>query len=135
MVMLKDNHIWSMGSISAAVNQTRLLGGFSTKIEVETSSLGEAREAATSGADIVMLDNWTPESAKEGAKQLKSDFPRLLIECSGGIKKENCHEYFSPHIDVISMSSTTQGYGVVDFSLKINKAQYDITNPTKDRLV
>ena len=134
MVMLKDNHIWSMGSISSAVKRTREIGGFSTKIEVECRSIEEAIEAAKSGADIAMLDNWSPDSAKTAAKQLKKDFPHLTIECSGGIRRENCQLYFSEDIDVVSMSSTTQGYSVVDFSLKVNRKGVDITNPLTDRL-
>ncbi|KAI6652281.1 Nicotinate-nucleotide pyrophosphorylase -like isoform X1 [Oopsacas minuta] len=134
MVMLKDNHIWSMGSISAAVKRTREIGGFSIKIEVECRSIEEAIEAAKSGADIAMLDNWSPDSAKTAAEQLKNDFPHLIIECSGGIRKDNCHLYFSQNIDVVSMSSTTQGYGVVDFSLKVKRDDIDITNPLRDRI-
>ena len=134
MVMLKDNHIWSMGSITSAVKRTRDIGGFSTKIEVECRTIDEAIEAAKSGADIAMLDNWSPDSAKTAAKQLKKDFPNLTIECSGGIRRDNCQLYFSDDIDVVSMSSTTQGYSVVDFSLKVNREGIDITNKMKDRL-
>ena len=134
MVMLKDNHIWSMGSITSAVEKTREIGGFSTKIEVECRSLEEAIEAARAGADITMLDNWSPDSAIKAAEKLKTDFPHLTVECSGGIRKDNCHLYFSPSIDVVSMSSTTQGYGAVDFSLKVKREDLDITNPTKDRI-
>ena len=132
--MLKDNHIWSMGSIASAVKRTREMGGFSTKIEVECRTIGEAIEAAESGADIVMLDNWSHDSAKTASKQLKKDFPSLTIECSGGIRRDNCQLYFSEEIDVVSMSSTTQGYSVVDFSLKVRREGVDITNPLKDRL-
>ena len=57
--MLKDNHIWSAGSITNAVNKARSAAGFSIKIEVECQSLSEGLEAAEAGADIVMLDNFT----------------------------------------------------------------------------
>ena len=57
--MLKDNHIWSAGSITNAVNKARSAAGFSMKIEVECQSLNEGLEAAEAGADIVMLDNFT----------------------------------------------------------------------------
>lgn len=56
MVMLKDNHVWAVGSIRGAVKKARGVGGFSIKIEVEARDFEEAVEAAESGADIVMLD-------------------------------------------------------------------------------
>lgn len=67
MVMLKDNHIWSCGSIEKAVKLARKAAGFSQKIEVECQSLEDAVEAATAGADIVMLDNFEPNQLKKDA--------------------------------------------------------------------
>ncbi|KAI9677778.1 MAG: hypothetical protein M1829_002550 [Trizodia sp. TS-e1964] len=71
MIMLKDNHIWSRGSITAAVSSARLCGGFSTKIEVEVLDIESAKQAVDAGADIVMLDNFKPEDVAGGAKQVK----------------------------------------------------------------
>ena len=85
MVMLKDNHIWSAGSITMAVQRARQAAGFSQKIEVECQSKQEAVEAAKAGADIVMLDNFAPQQLKADAKALKQEFPHLLIEASGGM--------------------------------------------------
>lgn len=129
MIMLKDNHIWSAGSISQAVKNARQAGGFSIKIEVECRSLEEAREAAQAGAEIVMLDNFTPEAAASAASQLKSEFPHIILEASGGITEETISSFCTPNIDVISTSKLTQGYPVVDFSLKIRKAGHDPSNP------
>ena len=129
MIMLKDNHIWSIGSISHAVQAARKTGGFSTKIEVECRSIAEAREAAKSGADIVMLDNFSPGSLHSSAMILKQEFPYLIIEASGGINEENITKYFGSDIDVISLGSLTQGYSCVDFSLKIQKEGRDPKNP------
>ena len=67
MVMLKDNHIWSAGSIAGAVAKAREAAGFTSKIEVEARSLEEGLEAAGAGADIVMLDNFQPEGLKAAA--------------------------------------------------------------------
>jgi nicotinate-nucleotide pyrophosphorylase (carboxylating) len=55
MVMLKDNHIWSAGSITNAVKLARTAAGFSQKIEVECQNLQEAMEATTAGADVSIL--------------------------------------------------------------------------------
>lgn len=119
MVMLKDNHIWSAGSITKAVQLARQAAGFSQKIEVECQSLEEAQEAAKAGADIVMLDNFAPVQLKKDAKTLKEEFPHLLVEASGGITTETMPEFLSDHVDIVSQGKLTQGYSCLDFSLKI----------------
>ncbi|KAI8332931.1 Quinolinate phosphoribosyl transferase [Chlamydoabsidia padenii] len=126
MVMLKDNHVWSSGSITTAVKNARAVCGFALKIEVECQSEEEADEAIAAGADIVMLDNFTGEGIKVAAKQIKQrwaekNIKHFMIECSGGITYETCAEYFCDDIDILSMSTITQGVPHVDFSLKINK--------------
>lgn len=83
MVMLKDNHIWSCGSITNAVIKARSVAGFSIKIEVECQNLEEGLEAAHAGADIVMLDNHTAEQIAPAAKKIKELYPSVLIEASG----------------------------------------------------
>ena len=122
MVMLKDNHIWACdGSISKAVAVARQAAGFSQKIEVECQSLDEALEAASAGADIVMLDNFEPEQLKADARIFKEKFPHVLIEASGGITTQTMPEYLSEHVDIVSQGSLTQGYACLDFSLKIKQ--------------
>ena len=123
MVMLKDNHIWSTGSITAATRKARSVAGFSMKIEVECQSEEEALEACAAGADIVMLDNFSPPTAGFAAERVKSKFPHCIIEVSGGITEETLSEYFHPSVDVLSMGALTQGYFCVDFSLKIQKTE------------
>lgn len=119
MVMLKDNHVWASGSITQAVKAARSVCGFSSKIEVECCSAEEGREAATAGADIVMLDNFKPQELYTAAQSLKDEFPAVLIEASGGVTLENLAMYCSPHVDIISLGCITQGCPVVDFSLKV----------------
>ena len=119
MVMLKDNHIWSAGSITKAVQLARKAAGFSQKIEVESQSLEEALEAVEAGADIVMLDNFEGEQLKKDAATIKGKFPHVIIEASGGITTETMPEYLCEHVDVVSQGKLTQGYACVDFSLKI----------------
>jgi nicotinate-nucleotide pyrophosphorylase len=121
MVMLKDNHIWAAGSIAGAVAKARSACGFSTKIEVECNGLGEAREAAGAGADVVMLDNLDGGRTREAAKALKEDFPHLIVEVSGGVTMTNIREYVDENVDIISCGALTQGYKCLDFSLKVNR--------------
>jgi len=68
-----------------------------------------------------MLDNMEPSELKLAAALLKSNHPHVLIEASGGITMATMHMYMSPHVDVISRGNLTQGYDVLDFSLKITK--------------
>jgi nicotinate-nucleotide pyrophosphorylase (carboxylating) len=120
MIMLKDNHIWSSGSITEAVRRAKSVGGFALKVEVECQNQAEAEEAIQAGANIVMLDNFKPELLKTTAKALKQKFgPHIIVEASGGITSENICEYCSDDVDVISMGALTQGVPHIDFSLKI----------------
>jgi len=122
MTMLKDNHIWSCGGdITKAVKLARSAAGFSQKIEVECQSLEEALEAAFAGADIVMLDNYTPEELKEDAKKVKEQYPRVMVEASGGITYDTMDQYVCDAVDIISRGDLTQGYSCLDYSLKIQK--------------
>ena len=121
MVMLKDNHVWQAGSITKAVQTAKSAAGFSAKIEVEARDLAEALEAAKAGADIVMLDNFTPSSLKAAARSLKAAFPSVLVEASGGITLKTMAQYLSEDVDVVSQGALTQGYACVDFSLKLPK--------------
>ena len=129
MVMLKDNHIWSAGSVTLAVRKARKVAGFSIKIEVECRSISEAREAATAGAEIVMLDNFEPSALAVAAKTLKEEFPHLTVEASGGIRRESLAQFCLPAVDVVSLSTTTQGYSTVNFSLKLCVEGHDPRNP------
>jgi len=121
MTMLKDNHIWSCGSITFAVERARSAAGFSQKIEVECQSLEEAIEAGKAGADIVMLDNYSPEALKVDAQQFKDSYPNVIVEASGGITVETMKDYVCESVDIISRGDLTQGYSCIDYSLKIQK--------------
>ncbi len=129
MVMLKDNHVWAAGSVSGAVQKAREAAGFSIKIEVECRSLVEARDAANAGAEIVMLDNFEPAALEKASAALKEEYSHLIIEASGGIRKDTLHHYCLPSVDVVSTSKTTQGYGCVNFSLKLCKEGHNPHNP------
>ncbi|THY46008.1 nicotinate-nucleotide pyrophosphorylase [Aureobasidium pullulans] len=124
MTMLKDNHIWACdNNISTAVLAAKSAGGFAIKVEVECQSLDEANQAIEAGADVVMLDNFTPGDMKEAARKIKEKYGGgvrgPLVEVSGGLTEENVSDYVSDDVDVISSSSIHQGTKHVDFSLKI----------------
>lgn len=123
MIMLKDNHVWSTGSITEAIENAKKVGGFSIKIEIEVQSYEEAVEAINAGGDIIMLDNFNGLELQQVAKRLKDEFPNraFFLECSGGLTKDNLKEYLCNYIDIYSTSSIHQGTPIVDFSLKIDK--------------
>ncbi|OAQ60040.1 nicotinate-nucleotide pyrophosphorylase [Pochonia chlamydosporia 170] len=121
MIMLKDNHVWSRGSITDAVKAAKAVGGFSVKVEVEVQSEKEADEAIAAGADVVMLDNFTGDGVKIAARSLKERWQgkSFLLEVSGGLRSDNVEAYVCNDVDIISTSSIHQGVPHVDFSLKI----------------
>lgn len=96
MVMLKDNHVWSRGSITEAVKAAKGVAGFSVKVEVEVQSEAEADEAIEAGADVVMLDNFSGDGVKVAARSLKQRWQgkrHFLLEVSGGLRPDNVEAY------------------------------------------
>lgn len=117
-VMIKDNHIAASGSITAAVNKIKATIGHTPKVEVETTNLQEVKEALAAGADIIMLDNMTPEQILDCKKEIAG---RAIIEVSGGVNKSNLERYCKTGVDVISMGALTHSVPAKDLSLKIVK--------------
>ena len=108
-VMLKDNHI------GAAGKRARAYVSFVNKIEVEVENIDMAREAAEAGADIIMLDNMTPEQMKEAIKVIDG---RALTECSGNVTKENIKNIIDVGVDYVSSGALTHSAPIMDISLK-----------------
>jgi len=122
MIMLKDNHIWSSGSITAAIQQSRQVGGFSLLLDVEVRSEAEADEAIEAGADVIMLDNLEGEELISAARKLKERWAgkrKFLIETSGGIEEGNLRQRAIPEVDILSTSAVHQSVQHIDFSLKL----------------
>jgi nicotinate-nucleotide pyrophosphorylase (carboxylating) len=119
MTMLKDNHIWASGSITRAVHAAKAVGGFAVKVEVECQTEAEAAEAVAAGADVVMLDNFSPDGVVRAVRALRARFPAgYLVEVSGGLRAADLGGWLEG-VDVVSTSSIHQGVGHVDFSLKV----------------
>ncbi|HBA97126.1 MAG TPA: carboxylating nicotinate-nucleotide diphosphorylase [Lachnospiraceae bacterium] len=114
-VMLKDNHIGAAGSITKAVQMAKANVSFVHKIEVETENLDMVREAADAGADIIMLDNMSPDEMKEAIKIIDG---RALTECSGNVTKENIKNIIDIGVDYISSGALTHSAPILDISLK-----------------
>ena len=114
-VMLKDNHIGAAGSITKAVKMAKEYASFVHKIEVEVENLDMVREAADAGADIIMLDNMTPEQMKEAIKIIDG---RALTECSGNVTKDNIQNMIDVGVDYVSSGALTHSAPIMDISLK-----------------
>lgn len=117
-VMIKDNHIAAAGSITAAVQKIKAVIGHTPKVEVETTNLDEVKEALQAGADIIMLDNMTPDQVAVCKKEIAG---RAITEVSGGVNKTNLAAYCAARPDVISMGALTHSVPAKDLSLKIVK--------------
>lgn len=115
-VMIKDNHIAAAGSITQAVAKIKATIGHTPKIEVETTNLQEVREALAAGADIIMLDNMTPQQIAQCKQEINT---RAIIEVSGGVTLDNLETYCQAGPDVISMGALTHSVPAKDLSLKI----------------
>ncbi len=85
-ILLKDNHIGAAGGVKNAIKMAKEYAPFVRKIEVEVENLQMMKEALEAGADIIMLDNMTPEMMKEAVKMAEG---KAVTECSGNITKEN----------------------------------------------
>ena len=114
-VLLKDNHIGAAGSVTKAVEMAKEYAPFVRKIEVEVENLDMVREAVDAGADIIMLDNMTPEDMKEAIRIIAG---RAETECSGNVTKENIDRLTSLGVDYISSGALTHSAPVLDISLK-----------------
>ncbi len=124
MILIKDNHLALIGSVEEAVKKAKSNASFSKKIEVETANAEDALKAAKAGADIIMLDNFSPKQVKDAVKKLRNPaFSKLIIEVSGGITSENLLEYAAAQIDIISMGELTHAAKALDISLEIVKKE------------
>lgn len=114
-VLLKDNHIGAAGSITKAVQMAKEYAPFVRKIEVEVETMDMVKEAVDAGADIIMLDNMTPEAMREAVAYIDG---RAETECSGNVTKENISRILSIGVDYISSGALTHSAPILDISLK-----------------
>lgn len=112
MVMVKENHISEMG-LEHAVEHFQERTSFTTKIEVETETYEEALIAADTSADIILLDNFSPNEIE---RVVEDTDPSVILEASGGITVETVDEYANTGVDVISMGSLTHSVNSLDVS-------------------
>ncbi|MGP4041724.1 carboxylating nicotinate-nucleotide diphosphorylase [Gracilibacillus sp. D59] len=115
-VMLKDNHIAAVGSITEAVNKVRASIGHMVKVEVEIENKQQLQEAITAGADVIMFDNMSPKEIKEQIDLVPS---HIKTEASGNITVENIHLFQDSKVDMISLGFITHSAQALDISFNI----------------
>jgi nicotinate-nucleotide pyrophosphorylase (carboxylating) len=115
MILIKDNHIKASGGITKAVSSARMKAA-NLRIEVETKTLEEVREAVAAKADIIMLDNMPIDVMREAVKLISG---RALVEASGNVTLETVRHIAETGVDFVSSGSLTHSAPAADISMKI----------------
>ena len=115
-VLIKDNHIAAAGSLTEAVQLCRAAAPHLSKIEVEAKSLAEVREALRAGAEVILLDNMTPDQVRSAVAVIAG---AAVVEVSGGVRFETLRDYALPGVDVISIGALTHSAIAADLSLDL----------------
>lgn len=125
MVLIKDNHLVLTGSIGESISSAKKLVGNNIKVECEVTDLQSAIEAINFGADIIMLDNFSPQEVENATRVLKELGLRqkCLLEISGGISLANVSQFAKSNPDIISVGSLTHSVKSVDFSLEVDSCR------------
>jgi nicotinate-nucleotide pyrophosphorylase (carboxylating) len=118
MVLVKDNHVDTAGSVAAAVSRVRARWGTRFPLEVEARTLAEVREAVEAGADTVMLDNMDEATMREAVALVAG---RAKVEASGNMSRERITAVSATGVDFISVGALTHSVKAFDFSLKIGR--------------
>ena len=114
-VLLKDNHIGAAGGVRQAVQMARDYAPFVRKIEIETETLDQVREAADAGADIIMLDNMDHAAMAEAIKIIGG---RARVEVSGNVTCEKIAALTDLGVNYISSGALTHSAPILDISMK-----------------
>lgn len=116
-VLIKENHITVAGGITAAIQRARSAVGPMTRVEVEVESLEQLEEALAAGADMVLLDNMTPEQLRQ-AVELNAG--RATLEASGDISVETAAAVAASGVDYLSSGALTHSANALNLSLLLD---------------
>jgi nicotinate-nucleotide pyrophosphorylase (carboxylating) len=119
-VLIKDNHIAAAGSIASAVKRARAAAPHVAKIEVEAKTLAEVKEAVRARAEVILLDNMTPEVIRRAVALIGG---AAVVEVSGGVRLETLRSFAEAGVDVISVGALTHSAPAADLSLTILPAR------------
>ncbi len=116
-VMLKDNHfaLWG-GEPGALVRQVKAGASHTMKVIAEAGAPGMVAPLLEAGADVILLDNFTPEQVRAAVAEIAG---RAAVEVSGGVNAANLAGYLIPGVDVISIGALTHSVKSLDISLEL----------------
>jgi len=115
-VLIKDNHIAVAGGVIPALRAAKGFAGHLVKIEIEVDTLDQLREVLAEGADVVLLDNMSPEQLREAVAMIGG---RMLAEASGGVALDSVKAIAESGVDLISVGALTHSAPVLDLGLDI----------------
>jgi nicotinate-nucleotide pyrophosphorylase (carboxylating) len=118
-VLIKDNHLVAAGGVGRAVARARARAPHTSRVEVEVDTLEQLDEAIAAGADVILLDNFSPEQLAEGVRRVAG---RALVEASGGVTLERLAAIAESGVDVISAGALTHSAPAADISLDLDLA-------------
>lgn len=123
-VLIKDNHIAIAGGVARAITLTRETVSHLHKIEIEVETFDQLREALEARADVILLDNMTPEQTLEAVALVRSTpgGEQILLESSGGVTLETVRHYAEAGVNLISVGALTHSAPAVDISLEVTTA-------------
>ena len=116
LILIKDNHIAVCGGIAEAVRRARNYAGHAMKVEVECDTLEQVREAVAAQADIILLDNMSPDVLRQAVGIVGG---AAITEASGGINLDTARAVAESGVDVISVGQLTHGARSLDIGLDI----------------
>lgn len=116
MFLIKNNHIDRVGSLKAAVEKVRATGN-SAEVMVEARSMAELDEALAAGADLILLDNMTPQQLGQAVLRCGG---RVPLEASGGVTLQNVRQIAETGVDRISVGALTHSVRALDISMRMN---------------
>ncbi len=128
-ILIKDNHLAALRatglSLKDIVARARKNAPRGLKVEVEVTSIAEAKEATEAGADIIMLDNMSPDEMRQVVKSLKG---KVKIEASGGINLANVRQAALTGVDFISIGALTHSPPALDISLEFDPDAFKLNS-------
>lgn len=114
-ILIKDNHIAAAGSLSESVRRAREYAPHMLRIEVEVDTMEQLREAVAIGADIVLLDNFSPDMMREAVAVAAG---RVLLEASGGVSLKTVREIAETGVDLVSCGAITHSAKAIDLTME-----------------
>jgi len=118
-VLIKDNHIAAVGGVREAVKRARQRVSHILKVEVEVENLQDLEVAIEAGADVVLLDNFSPEALKTAVAVTAG---RCLLEASGGVTLDRIRAIAETGVDFVSCGALTHSARAIDISMEFAPA-------------